>query len=101
MHKSSSLLILFFLFSCSFPKKDSSLDYALQRSGDNRRELEKVLEHYRDSGLKYDAARFLIENMPATVVIAGPWTRSGRFIKIMIRLIACMTSVHLRSGAKR
>lgn len=65
MHKSSSLLILFFLFSCSFPKKDSSLDYALQRSGDNRRELEKVLEHYRDSGLKYDAARFLIENMPA------------------------------------
>ncbi len=32
-------------------------------SGDNRHELEKVLEHYRDSTLKFKAACFLIENM--------------------------------------
>ncbi|UVR28842.1 hypothetical protein NXW46_15175 [Bacteroides fragilis] len=40
------------------------LEYALEFAGENRGELEKVLEHYNDSGLKQDAARFLIENMP-------------------------------------
>lgn len=44
--------------------KNERLQYALAFAGDNRAELEKVLEHYRDSGLKYDAACFLIENMP-------------------------------------
>lgn len=39
------------------------LDAALEFAGDNRPELEQVLEHYKDSGEKYDAARFLIENM--------------------------------------
>lgn len=40
------------------------MEYALEFAGENRGELEKVLEHYNDSGLKQDAARFLIENMP-------------------------------------
>ena len=38
--------------------------YALEYAGSNRVELEKVLEHYKDSNLKYRAACFLIENMP-------------------------------------
>ncbi len=42
------------------------LEYALEAAGDNRPELEKVLNHYSASqdSLKLSAARFLIENMP-------------------------------------
>lgn len=42
---------------------ESRLEQALQQSGDNRSELEKVLKHYRNDSLKYSAACFLIENM--------------------------------------
>lgn len=45
----------------------TSLEAALQSSGSNRKELEKVLHHYRvdpSDSLKYKAACFLIENMP-------------------------------------
>jgi hypothetical protein len=55
--------IVCFLFSCSKPK---NLEQVLQFAGKNRKELEKVLEHYRknpDDSLKYKAAVFLIENM--------------------------------------
>lgn len=38
---------------------------SLKKSSVNRTELEKVLVHYQDSGLKLEAARFLIENMDA------------------------------------
>ncbi|MDR1114860.1 MAG: transglutaminase-like domain-containing protein [Tannerella sp.] len=49
------------LSSC---KDGSGLDSALKYAGDNRQELEKALEHYRNDPLKYKAAVFLIENMP-------------------------------------
>ena len=52
------------LFSCC---KSSNLEYALTMAGDNRTELERVLEHYSADpadSLKLRAARFLIENMP-------------------------------------
>ena len=52
---------VFCLFSC---QGNSRLKQALELVGDNRGELEKVLTHYRDSGLKQEAARFLISNMP-------------------------------------
>ena len=39
------------------------MEKALEISGTNRAELEKVLEHYREDSLKLRAARFLIENM--------------------------------------
>lgn len=42
-----------------------SLSEALTQAGDNRKELEIVLEHYRNDELKLQAARFLIENMDA------------------------------------
>ena len=57
-----------FLVACTHNKR---LDYALDFAGENRRELEKVLEHYKDSGLKYDAACFLIENMPFYYTYTG------------------------------
>lgn len=40
------------------------LEYALEFAGENKRELEKVLEYYSDDSLKYRAACFLIVNMP-------------------------------------
>lgn len=49
------------MYSC---QQNAHLEQALELAGENRPELEKVLTHYRDSGLKYDAALFLIENMP-------------------------------------
>jgi hypothetical protein len=48
-------------YSC---KNKSDLEQALEYAGDNRPELERVLEHYRSDSLKYKAVVFLIENMP-------------------------------------
>ncbi len=46
--KHSTLLLCFLLFvSCS--GQDSRLEQALDFAGENRSELEKVLEHYEDS----------------------------------------------------
>ena len=45
-------------------QSQNTLKYALQLAGENRTELEKVLEHYRGDSLKYKAVIFLIENMP-------------------------------------
>lgn len=56
-------LLVFLLLICSC-SRGNRLKFALEFAGDNRSELEKVLEHYKDSALKYEAACFLIENMP-------------------------------------
>lgn len=58
--------IVFLVVCCTFScaERNEILNYTLARSGANRSELEYVLEHYKDSGLKYDAARFLLEHMP-------------------------------------
>lgn len=42
---------------CCSCTENKRLKYALEFAGENRGELEKVLEHYKDSGLKQDAAR--------------------------------------------
>ena len=44
---------------------NSPLSQALDEAGNNRSELEAVLEHYKNDELKLQAARFLIENMDA------------------------------------
>lgn len=64
MGKENILIFLLFLIFCSCQEQQRLLDDALERAGDNRQELEKVLVHYRDSGLKYEAACYLIRNMP-------------------------------------
>lgn len=59
-------VLFIFCFSCSVPT-DSKLNQALELSGKNRIQLEKVLKYYSVSSkdsLKYKAACFLIENMP-------------------------------------
>ena len=56
------LLITFLSVSCSHYPVD--VEQALELSGDNRVELEKVLEHYKNDSQKYKAAQFLIKNMP-------------------------------------
>jgi len=59
----SLLAVLLVLLSCN---KRNFLDKALDKAGDNRKELEKVLNRYNQTpkdSLKYKAAVFLIENM--------------------------------------
>jgi hypothetical protein len=62
-----SIGIFFLLFTISCKRTPNYLEEALLFAGENRPELEKVLQHYsvdpKDS-LKYKAAVFLIENMP-------------------------------------
>lgn len=59
-------LTILLLSSVAMVSCDRRLDEALEMAGDNREEMEKVLRHYEEEGdtLKYNAAKFLIENMP-------------------------------------
>lgn len=64
MYRYLYFIFIAFLISCS---PDSSLECALELSGENRNHLQYVLDYYsrlpKDS-LKYKAVCFLIENMP-------------------------------------
>lgn len=58
------LASLFIFTSCSISSPNiEQLNYALKKAGNNRSQLEKVLEHYKGDSLKTEAARFLIKNM--------------------------------------
>ncbi len=75
--KNTLIIILFFpfLFSCQKKSRPDYLERALSLAGENRSELEKVLEHYGKNpadSLKLKAARFLIENMDAYFFYASP-----------------------------
>lgn len=55
------------MVSCGRLTEDKLLEKALELAGENRAELEKVLERYGSDpadSLEYEAARFLIANMP-------------------------------------
>ena len=58
-------LFSLFLYSCA-DKEKNLLEQALSFAGDNRKELESVLQHYSNpkDSLKLKAAEFLIANMP-------------------------------------
>ena len=61
------LLLIFVVLLNSCSKYPADVKHALKLAGDNRIELEKVLEHYsqhQSDSLKYKAACFLIANMP-------------------------------------
>lgn len=64
--KKNIIKSLFFVLISSLMACNPYLDSALEQAGENREELEKVLEHFKDDPdtLKYSAAVFLIENMP-------------------------------------
>ena len=59
----------FFFWSC-----ESNLEKSLKMAGENRSELEKVLEHFENDPdpLKFEAAKFLIENMAPHYHPSGP-----------------------------
>lgn len=67
----SNFAILVVLLVCGSCNKD--LEQVLQLAGDNRTELELVLDHFKDDPdpLKYRSAEFLIENMPYNYSNAG------------------------------
>ncbi len=60
------LLVVNLLLCCCVGEltHDDYLEQALELAGDNRAELEAVLDHYKDEPEKLRAARYLIENMP-------------------------------------
>jgi len=58
------VLLTLYITSCNIYNEDKLLDEALELSGVNRFELEKVLDYYHDDSLKYEAAKYLIRNMP-------------------------------------
>lgn len=66
----ASKYILLFTMCSRTPGK---LEQALTLAGNNRPELEKVLQHYSApaDSLKLQAARFLIENMPGHYTLRG------------------------------
>lgn len=55
------LFIVVLLVSCK--NQRNFLEEALDLAGENRKELEEVLQHYTDEPLKLKSAEFLIENM--------------------------------------
>jgi len=64
-----ALLLCVVLVCCQ--GQDTALERALALAGDNRGELERVLDHYRDDSLKLEAAKFLIANMPGHYSYVG------------------------------
>lgn len=58
-----AIIIISLLTACQ-SKTDKRLEQALHLAGENRNELEKVLEHYKNDTLKLKATKFLIVNMP-------------------------------------
>lgn len=66
-------LKIFYYIVCSFSltacqsEADKRSAFALELAGDNRSELEKVLEYYEKDPQKLEAAQFLIANMPGHV----------------------------------
>lgn len=70
----NSFYILCIVFACVVIQScDRELENALNKAGSNRFELEKVLDYFEDNPdpLKYEAARFLIENMPSHYHMEG------------------------------
>ena len=53
---------------------DPDLENALRQAGENRSQLEQVLDHYRNDSLKYKAACFLIANMPGHYSYAAKYS---------------------------
>ena len=65
------LFLVIILYSCH--TSPTRLEQALQLAGDNKTELQKVLNHYANDSLKLKAAIFLIENMPGHYSLNGPY----------------------------
>ena len=69
--KDNLFWIVLLLCAACRPVDDEKLEHALQLAGNNRSELERVLEHYQGDSLRLEAAKFLIRNMPGHGSYAG------------------------------
>lgn len=58
------LILILCLISCIKDEKENQLNNALELSGKNKSNLNKVLAYYKQDSLKLEAAKFLIRNMP-------------------------------------
>lgn len=65
MNRIITFLLCASLFACDFTSNtdERMLSYALEHAGDNRKELEYVIEHFKGDSLKKEAACFLVRNM--------------------------------------
>ncbi len=87
IHKTAQSVIItsslvFIAVGCA-PRYGPAVEAALNKSGENRSELERVLAHYspRDEPLKHRAAAFLIANMPGhNYVVAGLYDKDKKEI---------------------
>lgn len=73
------ILSVFLFINCSSEKNDR-LAYALDLADENRIELERVLDYYKNDAEKYAAASFLIENMPGRYSIQSAYQDSIKYI---------------------
>lgn len=93
MYKNSFIVFcVFVLIACT--SKYSPLEEALELSGTNRKELEKVLSLYSQSesdSLKLRAAVFLIENMPGHYTLTNGLM--DKYIRTMDSLYPDMSSI--------
>lgn len=64
VHFLFSYIAIYLLFIACRSESDKRLELICDLAGDNREEIEKVLEHYKNEPEKLLAARFLIMNMP-------------------------------------
>lgn len=88
-----NVVVAIFAMSCSETSRIGDVEYALQLAGENRLELEKVLDHYRSGGdeQKYEAAKFLIANMPGHYSYADQGRISQYYVAV--DSIACMVGI--------
>lgn len=63
MYRVLFISVVFACFVMSCDRQYNLLEHALSIAGENRSELENVLEYYQDSALKLKAAQFLVTNM--------------------------------------
>lgn len=63
MYRVLFISVVFACFVMSCDRHCNLLEHALSIAGENRSELENVLEYYQDSALKLKAAQFLVTNM--------------------------------------
>ena len=88
LYKIVALCLCMHLYACS--ESRYGISEALELAGDNRAELEQVLEHYSDDPEKLAAARFLIENMPGHYSYADT-IAAEKFYDSLDSLIETMT----------
>lgn len=81
--KCAFFIVLFMCAAC-----DRNIEHVLQLAGDNRAELELVLNHFKNNPdpLKFRSAKFLVENMPYNYSNAG---NAVEYVDSAFRISSC------------